>query len=57
MKEYLKYYQINKVKNLQIALEKINGIVIQPGEIFSFWELVGKPTAQKGYLEGYEVEA
>lgn len=44
--------QINKVKNLQIALEKINGIVIQPGEIFSFWELVGKPTAQKGYLEG-----
>ena len=44
--------QVNKVKNLQIALEKINGILIQPGEIFSFWELVGKPTAQKGYLEG-----
>ncbi len=44
--------QVNKVKNLQIALEKINGILIQPGEIFSFWELVRKPTAQKGYLEG-----
>ncbi len=43
--------QINKVKNLQIALEKINGILIQPGEIFSFWELVREPTAQKGYLD------
>lgn len=44
--------QVNKVKNLEIALEKINGILIQPGGIFSFWELVGEPTAKKGYLDG-----
>ena len=28
--------QINKVTNLKIAAEKINGILIKPGETFSF---------------------
>ena len=40
--------QINKVKNLQIALEKINGIVIQPGEIFFFLGIGGKAHCSKG---------
>jgi vancomycin resistance protein VanW len=46
------YLQVNKVTNLRLAAEKIDGIVIRPGETFSFWYLVGNPVARKGYLEG-----
>lgn len=44
--------QENKVTNLRLAGEKINGLVIRPGETFSFWRAVGRPSAKKGYLEG-----
>lgn len=44
--------QHNKVKNLQLAADRIDGIVIRPGEIFSFWRLVRWPTAGKGYVSG-----
>lgn len=44
--------QENKIINLKIALEHIDGIVINPGETFSFWKLVGKTTKAKGYIEG-----
>ncbi len=44
--------QCNKAVNLKLAGDKINGIVINPGETFSFWRLVGEPTAEKGYLDG-----
>ncbi len=47
--------QINKVTNLKIAIEKINGILIKPGETFSFCKLVGLPTKRKGYLLGMEL--
>lgn len=39
--------QRNKAQNLKLAAEKINGVIIYPGEIFSFWELVGPPTTKK----------
>lgn len=44
--------QKNKVKNLQLASQKIDGIIVKPGEEFSFWNLVGNATKRKGYLEG-----
>lgn len=44
--------QVNKVTNLKLASEKIDGIIIKPGETFSFWKLVGKPSKKKGYLDG-----
>jgi vancomycin resistance protein VanW len=46
------WLQENKVTNLRLASGRINGILIKPGETFSFWRLVGKPTRRKGYLEG-----
>ncbi|MGF7046908.1 vancomycin resistance protein VanW [Paenibacillus sp. DS2015] len=46
------WMQHNKVNNLRIALKQLNGIVIQPGEIFSYWRLIGNPTKRKGYQEG-----
>lgn len=46
------YLQYNKITNLKIALRKIDGILIRPGETFSFCKLVGLPTEGKGYLPG-----
>ncbi|TQR19622.1 VanW family protein [Psychrobacillus vulpis] len=47
--------QENKIVNISIALSKIDGIVINPGEVFSFWKLVGKTTKAKGYIEGMQL--
>lgn len=47
--------QVNKVTNLKIAIKNIDGILIRPGETFSFCKLVGLPTKQKGYLLGMEL--
>ena len=48
-------WQSNKIVNLHIAIKKMNICVIQPGQIFSFWHMVGRPTAKKGFLEGMEI--
>ena len=47
--------QLNKVENLKIAIKNINGIIIKPGETFSFCKTVGRPTKAKGYKEGMEL--
>lgn len=47
--------QENKIVNLGIACPTIDGILIRPGEIFSFWRRVGRATAEKGYLEGMQL--
>lgn len=44
--------QENKRRNLELAIEHLNGIVIRQGETFSIWKNVGRPTRGKGYLEG-----
>lgn len=46
------WLQENKVTNLKLASEKLNGLMLKPGETFSFWRLVGRPTKGKGFLEG-----
>lgn len=46
------WLQHNKVNNLKLAVDCINGLVIAPGETFSFWYLIGKPTHKRGYLKG-----
>lgn len=47
--------QENKVVNLRIAVPTIDGVLIKPGETFSFWRLVGETTAEKGYVEGMQL--
>lgn len=44
--------QYNKAENIAIAGGKINGIIVRPGESFSFWGTVGKITKRKGYKAG-----
>jgi len=45
-------YQHNKIHNLRLAVEKLDGLVLQPGETMSYWKLIGRPTYEKGYLDG-----
>ena len=44
--------QENKAVNIRLACKKLNGIIIHPGEEFSFWLTVGKTTRSKGYKDG-----
>ena len=38
-----------RTENLRLACEAINGTIVNPGEIFSFNDVVGERTAEKGY--------
>jgi vancomycin resistance protein VanW len=44
--------QETKIVNLRLASATIDGLVIRPGETFSFWNRVGAPTAPRGFVEG-----
>ena len=45
-------YQYNKIINLKLAVKSLDGIVIKPGETLSYWKLIGRPAAGKGYVPG-----
>ena len=44
--------QENKRTNLSLALERLNGLRVKPGQTFSFWYLVGRPSRWRGFLPG-----
>ena len=44
--------QENKAFNIMLACNKINGMIINPGETFSFWRTVGKVSKRKGFKVG-----
>jgi vancomycin resistance protein VanW len=44
--------QRNKVQNLRLAAGRIDGVIMSPGETFSFWRLVGRATGRAGYTDG-----
>ncbi len=44
--------QHNKIINLRLAVERLDGVLLRPGETLSFWRLIGKPTRAKGYVDG-----
>ena len=52
LKDVDMHLQYNKITNLKIAIPKIDGVTILPGETFSYWKLIGKPTKRKGYKKG-----
>ena len=41
----------NKLYNLGLAISRMQGLVLQPREIFSFWGRVGCPDAARGFRE------
>lgn len=52
LKEVDMWMQENKITNLKLASKKINGLIIRPGETFSYWRQIGSVTEKKGYLPG-----
>jgi vancomycin resistance protein VanW len=44
--------QRNKATNLRLASARLDGLVLAPGEVLSFWREIGRPTRRKGYLKG-----
>ena len=47
--------QHNKVTNLRLAASRMDGLLIAPGETFSFNRVVGSCTRRKGYLDGMKL--
>jgi len=45
----------NKKHNLKLAIDKFQDLAIFPGEIFSFWYLVGKPSVKTDYKVGINI--
>src|SRR4051794_10613096 len=39
-----KELELGKVQNLRVAAAAIDGILLDPGEVFSFWNAAGRPT-------------
>ena len=52
LKDVDMWLQENKVRNLRLAVAKLDGVVLLPGETFSYWKCIGSPTRRKGYVEG-----
>jgi len=42
----------NKLANLKLAGTRVSSLVIQPGEVFSFWRVVGPPRRKYGFKKG-----
>lgn len=49
--------QENKVRSLRMAVRCLQDVCILPGETFSFWKLVGRPTEERGFAVGMELSA
>ena len=47
--------QEGKARNLELAVAQVNGLIIAPGETFSFWRTVGNATRRRGYQEGLTI--
>lgn len=47
--------QENKAVNLALSCPKVSGIIVKPGETFSFWKLVGACRARDGYKQGLTI--
>lgn len=45
----------SKLNNLRVGASRVNGLMIQPGELFSFWNRVGPPTKENGFEVGRNV--
>ena len=41
-----------KIKNIKIAIQKLDGLIIEPKQIFSFWKYVGRTNKSRGFSKG-----
>jgi len=52
LKDVDMWLQHNKEINLQLAVKRLNGLILSPGETMSYWRLIGNPNRRKGYKPG-----
>jgi vancomycin resistance protein VanW len=46
-----------KLANIGLSAARLDGVVVAPGEIFSFWKLVGCPSAAAGFAIGRSIRS
>ena len=46
----------DRIYNISLAAEKLNGVIIKPGEVFSFDQTVGDISTLKGYRQAYVID-
>lgn len=56
LKDVDMWMQHNKITNLRLAISNLDGLLIQPGETFSYWKCIGNPSKRKGYLPGMQLD-
>src|SRR3978361_1877444 len=44
-----------KLANIELSAALLDGVVVAPGETFSFWKLVGRPSAARGFALGRSI--
>jgi len=53
--DHLMPLQHNKVRNLELGCSLMDGILLEPGDIFSFCSLVGRTSYRRGFVDGLEM--
>lgn len=48
-------YWEGKLHNIRLGATRIDGVAIAPGETFSFWRLIGRPSAAAGFALGRSI--
>jgi vancomycin resistance protein YoaR len=46
----------DRIYNISLAAQRLNGVIIKPGEIFSFDQAVGDISALSGYKQAYVID-
>ena len=46
------WMQYNKITNLRLATARLDGLLLRPGEVFSYWKCIGRPSRRRGYVPG-----
>jgi vancomycin resistance protein VanW len=41
-----------KITNQRLAVDAMNGLLLRPGEMFSYWNAVGAPSTRRGFRDG-----
>ncbi len=44
--------QEGKIKNLELAVPKFSNLSLEPGQILSFWKILGRASSQNGFVNG-----
>lgn len=44
--------QENKITNLRLAIQELDGLILEPGKTLSYWQKIGRPTKRRGFIEG-----